>query len=71
MGRSSAESVVSTSVFVVGADGILEKRSVQTGVDDGDYVEILAGLSPGETVVVSGMKGLSDGAKAEIQVEGE
>lgn len=60
-----------TSVFVVGADGILEKRSVQVGVDDGKYVEVLSGLSAGETVVVSGMKGLVEGTKAEIEGEGE
>lgn len=58
-----------SAVFVVKEDGTIEKRAVQTGIDDGKYVEILSGLSGGEIVVTSGMKGLSEGAKVEIELE--
>ena len=53
------------SVFVA-KDGTIERRPVQTGADDGTYIEILSGLSEGEIVVTSGMEGLTDGAQAEI-----
>ena len=45
-------------VFVVKADNTLEKRKVQTGIEDNKFIEILGGLSAGEVVVTSGMKGL-------------
>ena len=61
---------VRSAVFVVRQDGTLEKRNVRTGVDDGKYVEILSGLSEGEIVVISGMKGLTDGVKADVELEG-
>ena len=41
------------AVFVVTPENTLERRTVKTGVDDGNYVEIISGLSEGETVVTS------------------
>lgn len=57
-----------SSVFVVRADGTLERREVSCGADDGTYVEILTGLQPGEVVVVSGTEGLADGMKADVAI---
>lgn len=57
-----------SSVFVVN-DGVLEKRNITTGIDDGDYIEILSGLKEGETVITSGTAGLEDGMKANVILE--
>ncbi|MDP2481670.1 MAG: efflux RND transporter periplasmic adaptor subunit [Candidatus Palauibacterales bacterium] len=40
-------------VFVREADGMLQPREVVLGPQAGDYVQILAGLEPGETIVGS------------------
>ena len=41
-------------VFVASGDGQYELREVETGWQDGDRVEILGGLNPGEQVVTAG-----------------
>ena len=46
----------------------MERREVKIGADDGKFVEILSGISEGETVVTSATKGLEDGMKAEINL---
>jgi hypothetical protein len=40
-------------VFVRGSDGMLKPRDVVLGPQAGDYVQILAGLDTGETIVSS------------------
>jgi membrane fusion protein, copper/silver efflux system len=53
-----AEAIVETglqkTVFVNRGEGIFEPRAVTTGWRFGDRVQIVHGLDPGETVVVSG-----------------
>ncbi len=44
-------------------DGVVERRAVQVGEARGDEVEIVAGLSSGERVVIDGVEDLSDGAR--------
>ena len=58
------------AVFVY-HDGQLERRAVTTGRDDGEYVEILGGLEPGEIVIVSGAENLQEGMKATVELRGE
>lgn len=41
------------SVYVVGKDDKLEKRTVETGFQDTFYVEVLSGLNEGEKVVLT------------------
>jgi membrane fusion protein, copper/silver efflux system len=43
------------TVFVEVGDGVFEPRRVETGWRQGDAVEIVEGLAPGERVVTSGM----------------
>ena len=57
-------------VFVVTPENTLERRKVSIGSDDGKYVEILTGLSEGETVITSATKGLEDGAKVTVTLTG-
>ncbi len=55
-----------TYVFVVKPDKTVAQRTVKTGVQDGNNIQILSGLQPGDTVVVDGADRLRDGADVEI-----
>jgi RND family efflux transporter MFP subunit len=54
-----------TAVFVVSGD-TANRRPVIAGAESNDRVEIVSGLKPGETVIVSGQNGLPDGARISI-----
>jgi len=54
-----------TSVFVV-RDSLARRTTVRTGYTNDDRVEILDGLTAGETVVVSGNSALRDSAAVEV-----
>lgn len=51
-----------TKVFVI-KDGVLSERLVKTGVRHGDLVEVMGDVKPGDTVAVSNLLNLFDGAK--------
>jgi HlyD family secretion protein len=48
-------------------DGHVERRAVTPGGARGTDLEILAGLSPGDSVVVKGPANLRDGQAVEIK----
>jgi membrane fusion protein (multidrug efflux system) len=52
-------------VYVV-ADSTAERRVIQAGFEDDRRIEILAGLTDGEQVVVQGQRSLKDGAPIKI-----
>ncbi len=54
-----------TSVWVVDGQNIARMRLVKPGRIIGDRVEILAGLSSGERIVVGGIEKVTDGTKVE------
>jgi HlyD family secretion protein len=54
-------------VMVISNDSIAHERAVAVGVRQGDRVQILSGVQPGENVVTSGGLGLEDKAKVTIQ----
>jgi RND family efflux transporter MFP subunit len=54
-------------VFLVRAGDVVERRAVRVGGSDGDRVEIVAGLQPGDRVVVSPPADLRDGAIIRVQ----
>ena len=56
-----------TSVWVVGKDQTVEKRSIQTGATDGQNTIVDEGLRSGDVVVTSGWQGLTAGEKVAIQ----
>ena len=58
-------------VFVVTPDKTVSQRDVTTGVQDGDNIQILSGIKPGDTVVVDGADRLRDGADVEIPAGGK
>jgi multidrug efflux pump subunit AcrA (membrane-fusion protein) len=53
-------------VFLV-RDGKVERRAVSLGMDRGTDVAILAGVNPGDSLVVKGPENLRDGDKVEIR----
>lgn len=55
-----------TIVMVVGQDMVAHERKVEVGVKQGDKVQILSGLKPGEKVVSVGGLGLEDGTKVRV-----
>jgi HlyD family secretion protein len=55
-------------LFVLRPDGMAERRRVKTGLSNFDFVEILEGIAPGETVIVSDLSKYKN--SKEIKVEG-
>lgn len=55
-----------TAVLVVTPDGIAHRRPVQLGVREGNKIQVLNGVRPGEEVVVVGGLGLDDKAKVKV-----
>jgi len=53
-------------VFVLKQDRV-ERRAVSVGLEQGDQVEVLSGVTAGERVVVDGPQTLKDGDKVKIQ----
>lgn len=53
-------------VFVVTPEKTVTQRDVTTGVQDGNNIQILSGVKPGDTVVIDGADRLRDGADVEI-----
>jgi HlyD family secretion protein len=54
--------------MVVGSDSIAHEQKVEVGVQNGDQVQILSGLTAGEQVVTEGGFGLEDGTKVSIEM---
>jgi multidrug efflux pump subunit AcrA (membrane-fusion protein) len=52
-----------TAVLVITPDSIAHRRKVEIGVREGDKLQILSGVKPGEEVVIVGGMGLDDKAK--------
>jgi membrane fusion protein (multidrug efflux system) len=55
----------SAHVFVA-EDNVARKREVTLGLEEGDFVEAIAGVETGEKVIVLGQGGLKDGSEIEI-----
>ncbi|OBQ73629.1 MdtA/MuxA family multidrug efflux RND transporter periplasmic adaptor subunit [Mesorhizobium erdmanii] len=60
-----------TFVYLVNPDSTVAVRKVTLGVTNGERVEILAGLNPGDRVVVDGADKLRDGAHVNLQQDGQ
>src|SRR4029077_13140868 len=60
-----------TFVYLVNADSTVSVRPVKLGVTDGDRVEVLSGLVPGDRIVIDGADKLRDGAKINLRTEAD
>jgi len=54
------------SIAVVLTEDKVSYREVSTGIDNGEYVEIISGLTEGETIVVKGQNYVSDGETVKV-----
>ena len=55
-----------TTVMVVGNDGLAHQVSVETGIRQGDRLQITKGLNAGEKVITTGAYGLPDKTKVKL-----
>ena len=60
-----------TFVFLIKPDNSIGVQKIQTGVTDGDQIQITSGLKPGDMVVVDGADRLRDGSKIRIVPDGD
>jgi multidrug efflux system membrane fusion protein len=60
-----------TFVFLIKPDNSIAVQKIQTGVTNGDRIQITYGLKPGDVVVVDGADRLRDGSKVRIVPDGE
>lgn len=54
-------------VMVVGADNHAHFQAVQTGIQNGDEIQIVSGVKAGQRVVTTGAYGLPDNAQVKIE----
>jgi HlyD family secretion protein len=54
-------------IFVLRKDGKAEKRTVKVGLTNFDYVEIIEGVKPGETVIISDLSEYKNTKELEIK----
>jgi RND family efflux transporter MFP subunit len=55
-----------TALLTVGSDSLAHRRPAKLGVREGNQVQILSGVRPGEEVIVAGGLGLDDKAKVKV-----
>jgi len=61
--------VPGTFVYLINADSTVSVRPVKLGVTDGERVEVVSGLTPGDRIVIDGADKLRDGAKINVRSE--
>jgi HlyD family secretion protein len=54
------------SVMVVGGDGTAQPRKIELGINNGEDVQVLSGLTPNDMVITSGSYGLDKGTKVKV-----
>jgi membrane fusion protein, multidrug efflux system len=59
--------VPGTFVYLVNADSTVSVRPVKLGATEGDRVEVLSGVAPGDRIVIDGADKLRDGAKINVR----
>jgi RND family efflux transporter MFP subunit len=65
--KSAVHSEAGASFVFLFHDGKVERRAVKLGTERGTDVAVLAGVSPGDSLVVKGPESLHDGDKVEIR----
>ena len=63
--------VPGTFVYLINADSTVSVRPIQLGATEGDHVEVLSGLTPGDRIVIDGADKLRDGAKINVRSEAD
>jgi RND family efflux transporter MFP subunit len=65
--KSAVRSDANASFVFLVREGKVERRAVSLGTDRGTDVAVMAGISPGDSLVVKGPENLHDGDKVEIR----
>ncbi|HLJ89519.1 MAG TPA: efflux RND transporter periplasmic adaptor subunit [Candidatus Angelobacter sp.] len=65
--QSSVRTDQGKSIVLLVREGKVERRGVSLGAQHGSDVEVLAGISPGDTLVLRGSETLHDGQAVEIK----
>ena len=55
-----------TAVLVVDSESVAHLRKADVGIREGDKVQLLNGVKPGESVVIVGGLGVEDKAKVKV-----
>lgn len=55
--------------FIIGPGSKAKEVTIKTGKIYGDYYEVLSGLAPGASLIISGMDKVSDGSTIELEKE--
>jgi len=63
--------VPGTFVYLVNADNTVSVRPVKLGMTEGERVEVISGLTPGDRIVIDGADKLRDGAKINVRTEAD
>jgi len=63
--------VPGTFVYLVNGDSTVSVRPVKLGVTEGERVEVISGLAPGDRIVIDGADKLRDGAKINVRTEAD
>jgi len=56
----------SYSVFISKGDSMAERRTLELGIEQGDRIEVLSGLQPGDNIVITGQQGLEEGGRISV-----
>jgi Fe2+ transport system protein FeoA len=48
------------SVFVSQGDSVARLRTLELGIEQGDRIEVLSGLNPGDKIIITGQQSLQD-----------
>ncbi len=64
--RSIVQNDEENSFVFIEQDGIAKKIIVETGIDNGEYIEILSGLTVGDKVIVEGQTYVSNDEKVKV-----
>ena len=54
------------SVFVSKGDSTAERRILELGIEQGDRIEVLSGLQPGDNIIITGQQGLEEGGRISV-----
>jgi multidrug efflux pump subunit AcrA (membrane-fusion protein) len=65
--KSAVHSDSAASFVFLVREGKVERRAVSLGLDRGTEIAVLAGVTPGDSLVVKGPESLHDGDKVEIR----
>jgi multidrug efflux pump subunit AcrA (membrane-fusion protein) len=56
-------------VYAVDGSGVVHIRSVSTGIQSPQFVQVLSGVQPGEIVILGNHSGLQDGERVQPHFE--